>query len=469
MLQDGAVKYATSEMALNLDSRLASSVSNLVQTIPGLRPFLMFPTTGMNMIDIAGKYNPFMTPFQRDVNELAYVKLEDLISQPGRVDELLKARNINIDEMDTVAKLNRIADLKYTTRGRKAIGLLATSSAIGLLSQDRLRGDGIFDKETQSAREKQTNWKKRTYQGTDGKWYSYEWLGPLADWVAFVANVGDNFDMLGSAYTERFFEKAAFILGASVTDRTGLSTLKPLMDMLSGNEGALTRWSAGFVNSLGPLAGQRGEWGRIFSEGLLEIDNDFFSVLNNRNKFLPTSNLDNRAPYVYSPVTGKKTNSYGFLQRVWNAYSPLQVHAEQSPEEKFLEAIEFDLNTTFRSKDGVRLTAGERSALFKLMGEQGHFRRSINEIMRDAKDWDSIARLRKLRRVGTTSEEVSLQKWDQLFVRLSQARNDAEEFAYAELDRNMFAEIERRQIDKQLTEEANIVGQTLDPTLSIRK
>ena len=39
--------------------------------------------------------------------------------------------------------------------------------------------------------------------------------------------------------TERFFEKAMFILGASVTDRTGLSTLKPLDGYAFGNEGAL--------------------------------------------------------------------------------------------------------------------------------------------------------------------------------------------------------------------------------------
>ena len=301
--------------------------------------------------------------------------------------------------------------------------------------------------------------------GLDGKWYSYAWLGPLADWVAFVANVGDNFDMLGSAYTEKFFAKAAFILGASVTDRTGLSSMKPLMDMLSGNEGAVTRWSAGFVNSLGPLAGQRGEWGRIFSESLLEVDNVFFSVLGNRNRFLPTSNPDNRAPYVYSPVTGKKSNLYGFLQRVWNAYSPLQVHSEQSPEEKFLEEFEFDVNTTFQTKNGVRLTANERSALFKEMGEQGHFQRSINEIMRDAGDWKSIARLRKLRRLGTPSNEADLRKWDQIHIRLSQARRDAEEFAYAERDRDMYAEIERRQIEQQLIEEANVTGETLDPTI----
>ena len=469
MLKDDAVKYATSEMALNLDSQLASNVSSLVQHVPGMRPFLMFPTTGMNMIDMAGKYNPLLTPFQKDVNELAYVKLEDLMAQPGRVDELLRARNIDISEMDVTAKLNRLADLKYTTRGRKAMGAVATTSAIGLYMNGRLRGDGLYDKEAQSAREKNTNWKRRTYMGLDGQWHSYAWLGPLADWVAFVANVGDNFDMLGSTYTEKFFEKSAFILGASVTDRTGLSTLKPLMDMLAGNEGAMTRWGAGFINSLGPLSGQRAEWGRIFSEGLLEVDNEFFSVLGNRNKFLPTSNPDNRAPYVYSPVTGKKANGYGFMQRVWNAYSPLQVHSGQEPEEKFLEEFEFDVNTTFRTKDGVRLTANERSALFKLMGEQGHFKNSINEIMGDAKDWQSISRMRKMRRLGVPSEEADLRKWDQIHIRLSQARRDAEEFAYAEMDRDMYAEIERRQIEKQLVEEANIAGEALDPTISIRK
>ena len=465
MLKDEAVKYATNEMALNLDTPLASNVSSLVQLIPGMKPFLMFSNTGINVVDIAGKYNPLLTPFQKDVNELAYVKIEDLMAQPGRVDELLRARNIDTQGMDTVAKLNRIADLKYTTRGRKAAGGLAVTSAIGLYSQGRLRGDGLYDKEAQRAREKNTNWKKRTYRGLDGKWHSYAWLGPLADWVAFVANVGDNFDMLGSTYTEKFFEKASFVFGAAVTDRTGLSTMKPLMDMLSGNEGALTRWSAGFVNSLGPLAGQRNEWGRIFSEGLREVDNEFFAVLSNRNNFLPTSNPDNRAPYVYSPVTGKKANGYGFLQRVWNAYSPFQIHSEQSPEEKFLEEFEFDINTTFRTMDGVRLTSDERSALFKLMGERGHFQASINEIMQDADDWKSIARLRRLRRLGVPSDEADLRKWDQIHIRLSEARRQAEEIAYSEMNQDMYAEIERRQVEEQMKQEANLYGETLDPTI----
>jgi hypothetical protein len=248
------------------------------------------------------------------------------------------------------------------------------------------------------------------------------------------------------------------VIGASVTDRTALSTIKPLLDIVSGNEGALTRWSAGFVNSLGPLASQRAEWSRIFSEGLQEVDNEFFSLLSNRNSYLDPSN---RHPYIYSPVTGEKPNGYGLLQRVWNAYSPIKVHPEQSPEEKFLQDMEFDINTTFRTKDGIKLEAAERSELFRLMGTGGHFKTAIQEIMRDAGDWESIAKLRDMRRQGLTSDDVSIKRWHDIHSRLSEARRAAEEIAYADMSAQMFGQIEKRQIEQDLTEEANIVGETL--------
>jgi hypothetical protein len=462
MISDEAVKYATGEMALNLDTPLAKGISDLVRMIPGMRPFLMFPTTGMNIIDIGGKYGPWQ-PFQRDVNELAYVKLEDLLADEARVDELLRARNFDVENMDTIAKQTKIADLKYMTRGRKAIGAMAVSGAIGLAFADRIRGDGIYDKETQRSRERNSNWEKRTIKGMDGKWYSYEALGPLADWVAFVANIADNFDMLGEAATEKFLSKAMFILSASITDRTGLSSVRPLMDILSGNEGAIERWAAGFTNSLGPLAGQRGEWSRIFSEGLKEVEADFFSQLENRNRFSNVMlDASNRQPYVYSPVTGEKANGYGLLQRVWNAYSPIKIHAEQSPEEKFLEALEFDVSTTFKTRNGVKLTAPERSELFRLMGEQGYFRASIQDVMRDAGDWNSIAKLREKRLQGVKSDQASLDKWHDLHTRLSDAKRAAEDFAFAGLNAELITAIEQRQAEQELTGEANIAGELLN-------
>ena len=68
LLKDDAVKYATSEMALNLDTPMAKGLDDLTRIIPATKPFMMFNATSMNTIDIMGKYGPW-APFQRDVNE----------------------------------------------------------------------------------------------------------------------------------------------------------------------------------------------------------------------------------------------------------------------------------------------------------------------------------------------------------------------------------------------------------------
>ena len=471
MLSDEAVKYATNEIALNLDTPIARTVSQIANQIPALKTFLWFPTSGMNMIDMGGKYNPFYTPFQRDINELANTKLSDLLADEDRIDELLRNRNIDPTKMDAQSKAARIADLKYTTKGRKAMGMLAVLSAGTLMTADRITGDGLYDREAQRVREKQSNWKPRSIKGLDGKWYSYASLGPLADWLAFTVNVMDNFDTLGAARTEHFMQKSAFILGASITDRTGLSSLKPLMDMLSQNEGAFTRWAGGMINNLGPLAGARGEWSRIFSQGLQEVNDDLMAVIGNRNRFASEFNPSNRAPYVYNPVTGKKANGYGFLQRLWNSTNILQIHDGQSEEEKFLQEIEFDQSTTFMTKNGIKLTADERSELFRIMGEQGIWRRGIREIMLDAKDWKSIVRLRKLRGQGVRSDDVALAKWDRIHVRLSEARRAAEQEAFNELDSEMADGIRFRQMEQLLKQEAVEQGEyiELDESLNIRR
>jgi hypothetical protein len=231
----------------------------------------------------------------------------------------------------------------------------------------------------------------------------------------------------------------------------------------------MTRWGAGFVNSLGPMSGQRAEWGRVFSKGLQVVDNDLMSMLENRNRFASELDPANRAPYIYSPVTGKTTNDFTFLQRLWNATGVMKVGAAQSPEEKFLQDIEFDLNTTFRTKDGVKLLPAERSELFRIMGEQGVFRAGIKDVMRDAGNFNAIAELKEKRAMGYNADEASLAKWYNIHSRLSDARKAAEELAYAEMDADMFAAIQLRQTQKQISEEANRSGEVINETLSIRK
>ena len=173
----------------------------------------------------------------------------------------------------------------------------------------------------------------------------------------------------------------------------------------------------------------------------------------------------NRQPYVYSPVSGRKANGYGFLQRLFNAYSPMKIHDGQTPEEEFLHKMEYDVSTSFKTHNGVKLTRDERSELYRIMGEDKIFEASIREIMQDAGDWKSIAKLKALRRFPslTTSDEVPLKKWHDIHVRLNEAQRAAEAFAFSRLDADMFAAIQLRQEEKLLQEEGAVRGEPYEP------
>jgi hypothetical protein len=460
IIVDQAVKYNNADVALNLDTGLSKKVDGLLQTLPGLTPFLTFPTTMMNMVRVADDYIPLpLRSFQKDVQELAYTSTQTFMENPDAVDLILSKRGFDVENLDQLSKLNTLVDLKNKTLGRKAIGSFVTSMAIGSVIKDQLFGDGLFsisgdgsvDRQLNAARMKNSNFKPRSVVGPGGTRFEYnEVLGPgLSNWVAAVANVADNFDMLGEAATENAFQKLSFILGAALTDQAGLSALRPLVEVLSGNEYAANRWLAGQINALGPLAGARNEFGRILEGGLKEFNNNLIEQLANRNQYLGVIDQTNRLPTVISPVTGKAPNKYSMLQRIYNAYSPLKVHPAMSEEEQFLYDIEYDVSSAFKKREGVDLTAAERAALFQKMGENGSFRKDIKRIARTAAARNTISELKSARRKFIGSEEVSIGDYDQIHIMLRDAQKAAEQVAFAELDIDMRQAIDRRILERK--------------------
>ena len=464
LIKDEAAKWTNNELALNLDSPMVDGIDGFAKHFAFMKPFLMFPTTGANRITMFGKYAPF-APFQKDYNELAFTPLKQLLGNEEFIDDMLRQRGIDISNMSPLAKANRITDLKYEAMGRKALGTAAVSGVFAFFQDDRITGDGHYDKETQAARVRQGNWKPRSFKGLDGKYYSYNFLGPIADWVAATVNVFDNFDTLGASGIEEFGPKMAFVLSASITDNTGLSTVRPLLEMLSGNEGARNRFAAGFVNGLGPLAGQRGEWSRVFTEGLRIVENDFYSYLGNQNRFAEGILGTTSAPVIYSPVSGKKANGYGFMQRAWNAYTAIPVHAESSPEEEFLNHVEYDVSTTFKTKEGVKVPPAIQSELFRIMGEDEIFKRGIQEVMKSVKDWKSLQSFEEMRNKGN---DVDIKQWHNIHARLRRAQKFAEQSAYRRLQPEMQKQLITAQVEKMEKEQANQLGQPFEESLNIR-
>ena len=457
IIVDQAVKYNNADIALNLDTGLTEQVNGLLQTLPGLTPFITFPTTMMNMVRVADDYVPFpLRSFQADVNDLAYTPVQTFMESPELVDKILLKRGHKINQMDETAKLNTLIDLKNKTLGRKGIGSFVTTMVIGSVIKDKLFGDGLFsttgdgsiDRQLNRARQKNSNFQTRSVVGPDGTRFEYnELLGPgLSNWVAMVANIADNFDMLGEAATEHFFEKSAFILSAALTDQAGISALRPLVETLSGNQFAANRFVAGQINSLGPLGGMRNEFGRILDGGFKEVNNNIIEQLANRNQILGVIDPTNRLPTVISPISGEAPNKYSMLQRIFNTYSPLKIHPSMSKEEKFLYDIEYDVSSAFKTRNGVELLAEERAELNAKMGKRGFFRQEINRISKIAEVRNTIQELKEARRFPNfiTSERLSIGKYDQIHMLLKNAQKEAEELAFSELDFEMQDAIQQR-------------------------
>ena len=445
MITNEAVDYASREIALNLDNDGVRALSNFIQQYPAVKPFLMFPRTSANMIAMANKFAP-ISVFMDDVNKLANPFAKHTREE---IQEILLSKGIPFDEY----AMQNFQALKRETLGRKAIGTLTVTGAVGLFLNDRLRGNGHFDKERQRVRG-ELEWKPRTYMGWDGNWYSYDGLGPISDWLALTADIMDNFDSVTENDLETMLNKMGFILSANLTNKSMLAGLEPMNDVLSGNPAALNRWASSFASAFVPLSGARNELGRIIAPQLRELDMEFTQLIRNRNKWTDIMDPKGALPFKYDWIDGKQVGyAENFFVRVWNATMPMKVHDGVSEERQFLMDIEYDTRPLFnKNSKGVEYTAEERSELFSKMGELGTLKKEIKRIMnsREAQDWKKTL-LDERKRFGSADPK----QWRNLYNQLDRAIRLAKR--EAEIKLGNFQEIQTRQwemgvnqIDQQL-------------------
>ena len=439
MITNEAVDYASREIAMNLDHPAVDGLSRLINQYPAMKPFLMFPRTSVNILDMANKHSPYSV-FAKEYNEIAYKPLSNFTID--EIESILTKRGLPVDEnmMDT------FATLRAEVRGRKAIGTITMMTAGAMFLNGGLRGNGHYDKERQKVRG-ELGWKPRTYKGWDGKWYSYDGLGPISDFLALTADVMDNFDSITENDLETTINKLGFILVGNVTNKSMLAGLEPMNDVLRGDPAALNRWASSFASSLAPLSGARNELGRLMAPSLRELDMEFTQLLRNRNKFLDTIDPKGALPDKHDWIDGTKVGyPENFFVRAWNAVSPMKVYDGQSAERQFLLDIEYDSRPSFnKSTKGVEYTPKERSELFSLMGQQGYFKKELQRIMQgtDAQAWrESI----KTERGG--GSRIDPNQWMNLYRQIDVALDRAKRMAEVQLSNR--DEVMRRQYEQGL-------------------
>jgi len=432
MITDEAVEYASREIALNLDNPAVKSISSFIDRNKFMKPFLMFPRTSANMITMTNKFSP-ISLFLEDYNKLA---LPGQKFTADEIERILQSKGLPVTE-------EAFNNLRAEIRGRKAIGTATIMGASWLFMNDRLHGSGHFDKERQRVR-RQLNWQPRSYKGWDGKWYSYDGLGPIADFLALTADIMDNFDSVSDNDLETSLNKMGFLLAANLTNKSMLAGLEPMNDVLTGNPAAMSRWGASFASSLVPLSGFRNELGKVIAPQLRELDQEFFQLLRNRNKFLDVVDPKGALPNAYDWIDGEPIGfTENFFTRGWNAIMPMKVSDSITPERQFLIDIEFDSRPTFQTNgQGVQYTPQERSELFSIIGKQGYFKQQIQRLMKSkpAKEWREAINQQR-----ASGRPVKSELWDNLYNELDIYLRAAKRMAEVELSN--YQEIRRRQFE----------------------
>ena len=430
-IKSDAVDYARGEIALNLDLPLTEGINKVLSEYPFLRSIFWFPRTTENVLNMFGKYAPrFGVPGVGNLGPAFTAEYAEFFGPLGN----RKLNSFSLDEMITSLKKRNKFDPKDTTEivkakfvhlrniieGRVASGTIGVMSAGILFSQDRITGHGHWDPKVQKVRLSQ-GWQRKSIKGFDGKWYSYEFLGPIGEWIALTVTAMDNFDSIGTARLEEFGKKMSFIFGAAYTDQSLLGTLEPVYDILSGNTTAITRWRTQMTNSLYPLGSFRNELGKNLFGMLREVQkDDFGEMMRNKNNWLDIIDPLGKQPDLINFVDGKPINKAGdsILGRTAKTIFGIGGTASPSENGQFLIDIEYNILPQFNTApNGVEYTSKQKSELKALMGKDGYFAKELNKIRKKAEhvtyitpDGKTITGyvnvMKHFRRTGNTSDSI---------------------------------------------------------------
>jgi len=437
MLSNIAIDANAREIALNADAPFVDSINTLLRNYPAMRTFIWFPRTTANVLDTARKWSP-AGAFSQDWHDLwganAFKTLDDFKDEEI-IQHLIK-RGKPVDEFYK----ETFQTLRYEVKGKAAISSFMMTLGFFAAANDRCTGTGHVNKAVQRAREKK-GWKKKSCTNpVDGKQYSYEWMGPIGDWMSVMIDLVDNADVLTTGQTEQMLQKLWIIGANNLQDKRVLTQLEPMFDVLQGNGAAFIRWMSGIANNSIPLGNARTWLGKQMYPELREVRTELEDNLRNRNAWLDAFDPHRALPVMVDPVDGKPVNGdQSWLQRFTNNVT--KVGNQISPTNQWLIDIEYPNSPSMNlSNRGVLLEKVEIEAINSIMGKQGLYKKELQKIKRRAEnltytDADGITYkgfvdiLQAARRGNIPSTVLDITKYANVFNDITSAYNKTKRIA----------------------------------------
>jgi len=395
-LTDAAAKNAAGEIALNLDDETATWLTRGINKLPILKPFFMFPKTGVNGVKMAMSYTPIATlPGMNRYSKVLWAG-DDI----DKIKEALMEHGIAYDGVPNGMAIFKGLEAEY--RGRVAFGALLSSGMLGYALGGNIRGNGPVNAGERKKLRDNFNWQPKTIN-VAGKWVSYAGYEPLDTILTLVGDLAYYSRDIGSTLTESFVDKLAWTLSATFVNKSWVAGLEPVVAVANGDETAITRFLANQTRSAIPMSGALGVVNNAITSSQKDIYNDLVGYVKNR---LP--GFSSQLPEQIDIYTGKPLNDIDNpVLRALNAVNPVKISEGTEPWRQWLIDSGWDGVQMIRkdSSGNHEYTPQEREVLYKYIGEQQLWK-EFDKLSKNKKYNDQLDRIRAMRVQGRPSEEI---------------------------------------------------------------
>ena len=375
-LTDEASRYASREIALNLDNEVVERFENFLDTVPAARGIFMFPRTGVNSAELAWSFNPLSSL------GIALPKYKNVMKATTEAQKLAALAEHGIREGQNMDLAFRTLKSEYI--GRQMMGG-ALVMGVGLWAlEGNVTGAGPQDG-AERARMTRMGWQPFSIKNPiTGEWRSYANFEPFASVMGLTADVVYAANRTDQAFTEDILRKTVFALSANVTNNTFVGGFQPLADLLTGRPDGWSRFWAQQTDQLIPGKGIRTILNNAISPGLREVNNSFWGYLANGSKFLFPSNEDAALPSLLDVYTGKPIRGYESITQAANAVLPFfKQNGDMEPWRQWLLSTGWDgLQKIRKNKiSGQPLTPQERHFINNWIGKNANLKGQIINLM----------------------------------------------------------------------------------------
>ena len=285
---------------------------------------------------------------------------------------------------------------KAVMKGRERIGYGITGAAGMLFMSGNLTGAA-----DPSATQRDIQARPPTSIRIAGKWFDYSRLTPFDFPLRMVASVGEAFQkgQLSEDRAGALMSHLAYSMAANLTQRSVTAGLQPLGVLLNPNLSSPEKIAATIgqiPNSFLPGSSAPRAVYSAFRPWKMEFDNTF-------DRFLDqvTFGAMGSGAIKYDMLSGEVVKN---LAAGRNTLNPINVSDRKtSPARDWLEDLQYDRDLVFKTMGGVDLKPEHRSAISRLMGEQG-LEKKLNDFVKN-NSWAEKDRARYIEVVQSGSTD----------------------------------------------------------------